>query len=473
MEGIACTHIGCRCHDFLPFTCPLCDQVFCLDHRSRFAHNPCAVKNLALPSAAFSSEVTAAAAKEAKDIIDSIKSRFDNDATSSGAAHPSHMKTAAVPESNLLSDKTAATIDKLREIEKKSSSSAERKISCKTRMILMKSNSIGNSSIPALDRIYLSVSFLHASNSDEQTNGSSSSSGKDFVNFFYRRTMTLGEMLHQLGLTFPQLSYGSAVPPQGKSLTLYTEDTPNWREWDRSKPLEVLLESFEEVMINFTTTEEVVSAQKVLEQLRIEQHDAAIIAAEEAIKTARLAANVGNDDELVTYPLSVGEVVEYYPSSGSSSSRGEGSNGDGMELVSVIGVHQDDFPNYYYTIRFNTSRREKQTDRFHLRRRPGALSARLGISGSAVREVEGGIVGAPMTLKINHGGKMFEVMGGLIGDRNTIDGLKGVISQYTGLLPKAQKLVYKGVVLKDGEADLKSAKLANGSKLTLIGTVGK
>ena len=101
------------------------------------------------------------------------------------------------------------------------------------------------------------------------------------------------------------------------------------------------------------------------------------------------------------------------------------------------------------------------------------MAARLGASGGTVSEVEGGVSGAPMTLKINYGGKIIDIMGGLIGDRNTIDGLKGIVSQYTGLLPKAQKLVYKGVVLKDGEIDLKSAKLANGSKLTLIGTAGK
>ena len=111
--------------------------------------------------------------------------------------------------------------------------------------------------------------------------------------------------------------------------------------------------------------------------------------------------------------------------------------------------------------------------RFHLRRRPGALSARLGSSGATVTEVEGGVSGQPMTLKINYGGKNIDIVSGLIGDRNTIDGLKGLIYQYSGLLPKSQKLVYKGVVLKDGEIDLKTAKLANGSKLTLIGTAGK
>ena len=488
MEGIKCTHIGCSCHDFLPFHCPLCNNVFCLQHRSRFAHNPCAVANLALPPAAFSSEVTAAAAKAAQNMIDSVQSRFDNTTDPVANTHVNHMKTSAVPESQVLSDKAISTMDKLKDISNNSSSLSERKISCKTRNILIKSNSIGNASIPALDRIYFSVNFLCGSNNNSSSgeNGgtssttttnsnssSSSSSSAKLVNFFYKRSMTLGEMLHQLGLTFPQLSYGAAVAPTGMSLVLYTEDTPDWRLWDRSQPLEVLLESFEEVIINFTSTVEVVNAQKVLEQQRILSHEEAIINAEEALRAAKLAANVGNDDELVTYPLCVGEVIEYYPSSGSSSSRGDKINADSMELVTVVGVHQDDFPNFYYTIRFNNSKREKQTDRFHLRRRPGALSARLGITGAAVSEVEGGIIGAPITVKIVHGGKAFDVMLGLIGDRNSIDGLKGIIAQYSGIPPKSQKLVYKGVVLKDGEIDLKTAKIANGSKMTLIGTVGK
>ena len=478
MDGTKCSHIGCSCHDFLPFQCPLCNNVFCLQHRSRFSHNPCAVANLALPPAAFSSEVTAAAAKAAQNMIDSVQARFDNTTDPVANVHVNHMKTSVVPESQVLSEKAISTMDKLKDISNNSSSLSERKISCKTRNILIKSNSIGNASIPALDRIYFSVSFLCGSSSSGESGvpNSSSSSGSSstkLVNFFYKRTMTLGEMLHQLGLTFPQLSYGAAVAPTGMSLVLYTEDTPDWRQWDRSKPLEILLESFEEVIIDFTSTVEVVNAQKVLEQQRIISHEDAIVNAEEALRAAKLAANVGNDDELITYPLCVGEIIEYYPSSGSSSSRADKVNADSMELVTVVGVHQDDFPNFYYTIRFNASKREKQTDRFHLRRRPGALSARLGITGAAVCEVEGGIIGAPITLKIVHGGRTFDIMLGLIGDRNSIDGLKGIISQYTGLLPKAQKLVYKGVVLKDGEIDLKSAKISNGSKMTLIGSVSK
>ena len=478
MDGTKCTHIGCSCHDFLPFHCPLCNNVFCLQHRSRFSHNPCAVANLALPPAAFSSEVTAAAAKAAQNMIDSVQARFDNTTDPVANVHVNHMKTSVVPESQVLSEKAISTMDRLKDISNNSSSLSERKISCKTRNILIKSNSIGNASIPALDRIYFSVNFLCGSSSSGESgapnsSSSSSSSSTKLVNFFYKRTMTLGEMLHQLGLTFPQLSYGAAVAPSGMSLVLYTEDTPDWRQWDRSKPLEILLESFEEVIIDFTSTVEVVNAQKVLEQQRIISHEDAIVNAEEALRAAKLAANVGNDDELITYPLCVGEIIEYYPSSGSSSSRADKVNADSMELVTVVGVHQDDFPNFYYTIRFNTSKREKQTDRFHLRRRPGALSARLGITGAAVCEVEGGIIGAPITLKIVHGGRNFDIMLGLIGDRNTIDGLKGIISQYTGIPPKAQKLVYKGVVLKDGDIDLKSAKIANGSKMTLIGSVGK
>jgi predicted nucleic acid binding AN1-type Zn finger protein len=41
MEGVQCAQ--CGCHDFLPFNCIVCEQSFCLEHRSRFAHNPCSV----------------------------------------------------------------------------------------------------------------------------------------------------------------------------------------------------------------------------------------------------------------------------------------------------------------------------------------------------------------------------------------------------------------------------------------------
>ena len=358
MEGTKCAHIGCNCHDFLPFSCPLCVQSFCLEHRSRFSHNPCAVTNLTLPAESFSAEVTAAAAKEAQDLIKSVESRFDNISDPSITTHSINVRTAEIPDGLIQNDKSVATLDKLRDIENKSSSSTQRKISCKTRMILIKSKSIGNSSIPAGDRIYFSGRFVAVSNK-----GKSGDSVNDQVNFFYKRSMTLGEMLHQLGMTFPQLSYGCAVAPTGVSLVLSTDDTPDWKQWDRSKPLEILLESFEEVLIDIASTTDVVAAQKILEQKRIEDYENALIAAETAIQAAKLAANVGNDDELVTYPLTVGEVVEYYPSSGSSSSRDSVGGATGMELVTIVGVHQDDFPNYYYTVRFNATKREKQTDR--------------------------------------------------------------------------------------------------------------
>ena len=60
-------------------------------------------------------------------------------------------------------------------------------------------------------------------------------------------------------MTFPQLSYGCAVAPTGKSLVLSTDDTCDWKQWDRSKPLETLLEGFEEVFIDVATTIDVVA----------------------------------------------------------------------------------------------------------------------------------------------------------------------------------------------------------------------
>ena len=313
---------------------------------------------MTLPAERFSTEVTAAAAKEAQQMIDSVQGRFECTATPTSTTHSIAVRTSAVPEGILSTEKSIATMDKLKEIENKSTSSAERKISNKTRQILIKSNSIGNSSIPAVDRIYFSARFLVTSSTD---NGKGP---KDLVNFFFKRTMTLGEMLHQLGMAFPQLSFGTAVSPIGQSLVLSTEDTPDWKNWDRSKALEILLESFEEVFIDVCVTNDVVTAQKTLEIKRISDYESALIYAEEQIQAAKLASNVGNDDELITYPLNVGEIVEYYPSSGSSSSRDCVGNSVGMELVTIVGVHQDDFPNYYYTLRFNATKREKQTDRY-------------------------------------------------------------------------------------------------------------
>jgi len=402
-----------------------------------------------------------AAAKEAQTLLSSINNRHAHQPENQSQLDNNinnHIKSTKFEDSKINEQKNIK-IEKLNVISKTTNNATEKKISKKTREILIKSSSLGNSSTPAVDRMYLSVNFLVNLKDEDE--------GKDNrINFFFKKNLSLGEMLFQMGSTFASHSYGQPMAPDGLSLTLSTEDSPDWKEWDRSKTLEILLEQFEEVSIDVVSTVIIVQNQKELEVRRIENDAKAIIDAEVAARAAMVAAS---DDELVTYPLSVGEVVEYYPTAGNSFSR-EGEGGKDMELVTIISVHQDDFPNLYYTLRFNAGKREKQTDRFHLRRRPGALKARLGSTGGVITEVEGGVVGSPMALKINHGGKMIDIVVGLIGDRNTVDGLKGVVGQYTGVPLKSQKLVYKGVVLKDGDVDLKTAKLANGSKVTLIGT---
>jgi hypothetical protein len=141
------------------------------------------------------------------------------------------------------------------------------------------------------------------------------------------------------------------VAPDGVSLILSTEDTSEWKEWDRSKLLETLFESFEEVTIDFLPTTEVVSAQKELERLRIEADDERIIFAAELKLASAMVSNGTTDEELVTYPLTKGEIVQYFPTAGSSSSRDRAGVMEAMELVTVVGAHQDDFPNIYYTIR--------------------------------------------------------------------------------------------------------------------------
>jgi len=142
----------------------------------------------------------------------------------------------------------------------------------------------------------------------------------------------------------------------------------------------------------------------------------------------------------------------------------------------VVGVHLDDFPNVYYTVRFDgpdAGGREKQTDHYHLRRKnfsPGGSGVGGAPAGAQQTRlvVEGGVAGAALNLKVNHGGKVYELGDG-IGDKNTIGQLKELVERYSGVTVKQQKLVYKGVVLKEAGSDLKSVKLANGSKITLIG----
>eukprot|EP00056_Hartaetosiga_gracilis_P020540 m.20034 g.20034 ORF g.20034 m.20034 type:complete len:120 (-) comp8536_c0_seq3:587-946(-) len=70
-------------------------------------------------------------------------------------------------------------------------------------------------------------------------------------------------------------------------------------------------------------------------------------------------------------------------------------------------------------------------------------------------------------LKIVHGGEKFKLH---IGCDKTVDDLKGLIEVQVGVDKEKQKLIYKGVQLKDGKATLKESKMKRKAKLTLIGS---
>ena len=309
------------------------------------------------------------AALDAKAMLNAVGSRFVGSAEDGNATTKSHgalVRTAEIPADLLPRESTLNRIEQLSKVSKSSSSAKERKISNKAKEILMKSNAIGNASLAADDRLYVSIRFGDAtadSSSNHNSSNSSSSSSSccgggssgagggpqpQSVNFFFKKSLPLGDVLYQTGQAFPQLCYGTAVAPEGKALAMSSTDTPDWRSWDRSLTMDKLLANFEDVSVTVVSVDEAVAAQRDLEELKLRVQQAADQAAAEELAlveaeaTARLAKE--GEEDVLKHPLTKGEQVHYF-------SKGV----EGVETVSVVGVHLDDFPNVYYTVRFDSA----------------------------------------------------------------------------------------------------------------------
>jgi uncharacterized spore protein YtfJ len=393
---------------------------------------------------------------EAANMIGSVESRFDGADYGSASEH-FRIKTTTAPPGSLTISAAQERIEKLDSISKATAKDTTRRVSQKTKEILIKSHAIGNESISIDDRLYVTLNF--------SING-----GK--VHHFFKRSSSLGEMLNYIANTQSLWCFGTAIRPENQSLALFTEDSPDWKSWDRSAAVDDLLDNFEDVFITAESLDEVVDAQRLYEELAGAAKSTT--ATKSTISTqsgsgSATSSNVTPVDEKFT----VGEVVEY------QHKLSDGSGKETIELVTIVAVHYDDFPNIYYTIKYNSNNREKQTDANRLKRISGGMGAGATgslssgkSSGRSVGTGTGGVrtvavAGNPLLLKVTHGARHIEVS--TIGEENTISQLKEVISRETGVAPKNQKLIFKGSVLKDIQT-LKASKLLNGSKISMIGS---
>lgn len=131
------------------------------------------------------------------------------------------------------------------------------------------------------------------------------------------------------------------------------------------------------------------------------------------------------------------------------------------QLVTIVGVHFDDYPNIYYTIRpldpSKSTYDEKQTDANRL----SLVDKNEKIAMPEKKEKKNEDT---ITIHFSFNKKDASLQ---IDPKLSIANLKEELSKLTGCALKEMKLTYKGIVLKEEKTSISQSQLVNGSKIQL------
>lgn len=435
----------------------------------------------------------------------SVETRFDDDKPGTFKDH-FKVKSSAIPSRLFGAQKTARRVEELNAFSQNSLNSKQKSISSKTKEMLVKSRAQGNPNTPMEDRVFFSVHFRTAQQSTR-------SREKDLPQLFlfFSRHWTLGEMLQQLWTEQAQIathmrhidfpSHGTSSPQRGTGsfgFVLSTSDTVDWREWDRRRLLGELFSTCEDVEIWVQPLHTIRETQKIWED-----RDA-------KASTGKLIENDAlTEAENSTKKFEKEEFVWYHKNGRNSKNELQ------CVLVKVVEVHLDDFPNLYYTIQLQRPvqtqgidgpecaavvdklvfQEEKQTDVQHLL----PLSPLLPKSAGSVPSSKGkGLStdrdnktqkspsfsreeqfneclstlakkGPPVTIKISRSGMTDKAIA--VGSDTSVGQLQQLMSLHTGVPVSDMKLICRGLVLKDKNMLLRQTKVADGSKVFVMGGV--
>ena len=279
---------------------------------------------------------------------------------------------------------------------------------------------------------------------------------------------------------------------------LATADTPDWRQWERNTPLKDCLSNFEDVAVFAAPIKEVMENQDELAYVR--EFGPRVV--EEAVSMKTVEA-----EDLPPYvpAVFVKEQLAWYHKVPSEVHRRlsveQMEETQAMIMVSIVGVHHDDFPNVYYTVRLKnpivltgvagcealTFHTEKQTDHTHLspvsegfgkpKAAPRGASAagnaaaerseRTNAAKYAAQQLQQTLCanGTPVAFKVGFSNRDYEIS---IGSLCTVAQLKLLISAITDVPVPDMKLICKGVVLKINNQQIKDTKIGNNSKVVVM-----
>lgn len=516
MEGTQCSQSGCNCHDFLPFECLLCEEVYCLEHRSRFNHscvlfdsnpNKEEAEDVPTPEEGFS----------VKSMFAAVANRFMTTEPASSPKEHHRVQSSSVPANQKTSAKFNNKVNGLDNVAKNANSLKQKSIGDKTRQILIKSKALGNSEVAGADRLYLIVHFVTSPNA-KVGNSASSDSGASY--FYFNRNLTIAEMINALRKQYPQLVhsvYPSNVNKDTLTLAIINEDSPDWKSWNRNSVLKDTFLNFEEITLFPHDLNEVVSNQSKLQARGrvITMNNPIIVKKEEDEKAKKVKKDFAKGDvvwyhkssnvppataseeaitsEEVSSSATPSTDMEVTSEGGSSSSSATPTPAavspeqEEMLLVTVIGVHHDDFPNVYYTIQpvrpiqFINGRNnnteltmnvfeEKQTDSTHLKHLEPGVDSRIDemLQNKTRATLEN--LGEPIPIRVSYGESNYHNV--KIGNMATIQQLKQLIRIVIGVPLPDMKLICKGTVLKNDTQLIKSSKIVNGSKIIVMSSGG-
>lgn len=487
MEGVRCQEPGCSVHDFLPFHCPKCSKDYCLDHRSRFSHKCLEIEEIKPKPSITPIQPTSASLETPQaqppqtstfmGIVNAVFSGFGALPTTPTPQASTHYPIAKNQDfQTSKSEGLDKTMEKLTDISNTTTIQSERNISEQTKRILIKTKAKGNENLIVENRFYLIVHL-------EDILTLESSNETNIIRYcYFSSSATLGEVLHNM-LSKSNLYFdGHFKTYPDHILSFVTADTPDWKYWDRNLSLKRSLKIFEEVKLIWVPIAEVIENQKKFVELKL----------------------LKNENSITHKTLQKGHYAWYHKHNQLISSKEEALLlGIPIILVKIIGVHHDDFPNIYYTIKMEhlteydlpsdldvsnlTFYTEKQTDSIRLipdeMIRLKSHQEPLSISNQPAdfsleqiarqrQELQATLCqqGFVYNLRVSYNNKEYPSF--QISSLCQIGQLKELIALVleNSIQPKNVKIIYKGIVFKNDHQLIKDTKIIDNSKLVVIGS---
>lgn len=244
----------------------------------------------------------------------------------------------------------------------KSRAKAGNSVAKKAQAMALRQRAMGDKNIAVEDRVYLLLTCPKLNPMDPPS-----------LCVFWPHHMTIGEMLNTLANTYPVQCFGCAVRPDYLSLQV-----KGGEEIDLNSTLgeafDVAALALDEVDLEVLPTKELVKRITAREKIRAKAlaEEQAALAAEVATHAAAAAAATATAarDPVVPADVKVGDLLLYEKA------------GETCK-VRVMEIHKDDWPNLYFTIKFNGQDREKQTTPMYLFHCPSS-GASVGTSTADV-----------------------------------------------------------------------------------------